>query len=100
MFAFEKVVHFYCQLKWIIGLLSIQCARTYVLQREHNIEKRNTKQKQQQKKNKNKKRKKSQQPVFIPEVIKVMLEPNILNQLMRTLRSVFVSCDAKGVNLN
>lgn len=35
MFAFEKVVHFYCQLKWIIGLLSIQCARTYVIQREH-----------------------------------------------------------------
>lgn len=56
------------------------------------IEKRNMKQKQ--------KAEKSQQPVFIPEVIRVMLEPNILNQLMRTLRSVFVPCDAKGVNLN
>lgn len=52
------------------------------------------------KKKQKQKAKKSQQPVFIPEVIKVMLEPNILNQLMRTLRSVFVSCDAKGVNLN
>lgn len=98
MFAFEKVVHFYCQLKWIIGLLSIQCVLCTHLcyTKRAQIEKRNMKQKQKQKQ----KAEKSQQPVFIPEVIRMMLEFNILNQLMRTLRSVFVSCDAKGVNLN
>lgn len=40
-------------------------------------------------KTENRKREKSQQPVFIPEVIKTMPESNILKQLMRAPRSVF-----------